>query len=72
LPQEEQKHRLHARYAPLKSDKTMQNLKDIYGQCIIPKNTLLFRGQADISFDDCMFFVSKHWVAGALNDTLQV
>lgn len=50
----------------------MKNLEDIYGHCIIPKNTLLFRGHPDSSFDDCMFFATKQWVAGAFTDTIQV
>jgi hypothetical protein len=32
----------------------------------------LFRGHKDTSVDDCMFFATKHWVAGAFNDTIQV
>lgn len=50
----------------------MTKLADIYGYCIIPKNTLLFRGHSDASFEDCMFFATKRFVAGAFNDTIQV
>ncbi|MBU3714853.1 MAG: hypothetical protein FGM46_07885, partial [Ferruginibacter sp.] len=50
----------------------MQQLTYTYGHCIIPKNTWLFRGHADESVDDCMFFATKHWVAGAFNDKIQV
>jgi len=47
-------------------------LIDIYGHCIIPKNTYLFRGHKDTDTDDCKFFATKLWVAGAFNDTIQV
>lgn len=47
-------------------------LRDIYGYCIIPKNTLLYRGHSDISIDDCMFFATKKWVAGAFNENIQI
>ncbi len=50
----------------------MKSLEDIYGHCIIPKNTLLFRGHTDTSFDDCMFFATKEWVAGAFNNQVQI
>lgn len=50
----------------------MQQLKKIYGYCIIPKNIFLFRGHTDKSFDDCMFFGTKYSVATAFNDTIQV
>jgi hypothetical protein len=50
----------------------MQPLMDDYGHCIIPANTWLFRGHADTSNDDCMRFTTKHWVAGAFHDTVQV
>jgi hypothetical protein len=50
----------------------MQQLIDAYGSCIIPKNTFLFRGQKNTSVDDCMFFTTKLWVAGAFNETIQV
>jgi len=50
----------------------MQQLIDAYGSCIIPKNTFLFRGHKDTSVDDCMFFTTKLWVAGAFNETIQV
>jgi len=49
----------------------MENLLDIYGHCIIPKGTILFRGHKSKSFDDCMFFATKHWVAKTFG-TLQV
>lgn len=51
----------------------MENLTDIYGHCIIPKGTLLFRGHNDNSFKDCMFFATKYWVAkGFSNNSTQV
>ena len=51
----------------------MIKLTDIYGQCIIPKNTFLFRGHDDTTINDCMFFTTKHWVASAFNrKTIQV
>ncbi|MEY4573175.1 MAG: hypothetical protein RLZ10_2459 [Bacteroidota bacterium] len=50
----------------------MQTLADIYGYCIIPKSTLLFRGHSDTSYYDCMFFATKQWVAGAFNDSIRV
>ncbi len=43
-----------------------------YGHCIIPKNTFLFRGHSNKSLDDCMFFATKHFVANAFNDNVQV
>ena len=43
-----------------------------YGHCVIPKNTLLFRGHKGKSFDDCMFFATKHFVANAFYDKVQV
>jgi len=50
----------------------MNNLKDTYGYCIIPKNTLLFRGHSDASMNDCMFFTTKKWVAGVFNQDIQI
>lgn len=50
----------------------MHHLKDIYGYCIIPKNTLLFRGNSDTSINDCMFFATKKWVAGAFDENVQI
>lgn len=50
----------------------MQQLTDIYGYCIIPKNTLLFRGHADASYNDHMFFATKSLDTTGFNDLLQV
>jgi hypothetical protein len=50
----------------------MNNLKDTYGYCILPKNTLLFRGHSDTSTNDCMFFTTKKWVAGVFNENVQI
>ena len=50
----------------------MNNLRDIFGYCIIPKNTILFRGHADASTNDCMFFTTKKWVAGVFNENIQI
>jgi hypothetical protein len=50
----------------------MHSLRDIYGYCIIPKNTLLYRGHADTSMNDCMFFATKKWVAGVFNQNVQI
>ena len=50
----------------------MNNLRDIFGYCIIPKNTILFRGHADASINDCMFFTTKKWVAGVFNENIQI
>lgn len=50
----------------------MNNLKDTYGYCILPKNTLLFRGHSDASMNDCMFFTTKKWVAGVFNENVQI
>ena len=50
----------------------MHHLREMYGYCIIPKNTLLFRGHPDTSIDDCMFFATKKWVAGAFNENVQI
>ena len=50
----------------------MDNLNKIYGYCIIPKNTLLFRGHNENSVSDCMFFSLKHCVAGVFNENIQV
>lgn len=50
----------------------MNNLRDIYGYCILPKNTLLFRGHTDTSTNDCMFFATKKWVAGVFNQNVQI
>jgi len=50
----------------------MNNLRDIYGYCILPKNTLLFRGHSDTSMNDCMFFATKKWVAGVFNQNVQI
>jgi len=60
------------RYVPYKNDTIMHHLRDIYGYCIIPKNTLLFRGHSDKSINDCMFFTTKKWVAGAFNQNVQI
>ena len=48
------------------------NFKNIFGHCIIPKDTLLYRGHTDTLFQDCMFFALKFWVAGAFNNSVQV
>lgn len=45
---------------------------DAYGYCLLPKNTLLFRGSSETSFVDCMSFTTKHFVAGAFNENIQV
>ena len=50
----------------------MHHLKDIYGYCNIPKNTLLFQGNSDTSINDCMFFATKKWVAGAFHENVQI
>lgn len=50
----------------------MQDLTTIFGNCIIPKNTFLFRGHSDNSLNDSMFFATKHRIAGAFNDKIQV
>lgn len=50
----------------------MHNLRDIYGYCILPKNTFLFRGHSNTSTNDCMFFATKKWVAGVLNQNVQI
>ena len=50
----------------------MHHFRDMYGYCIIPRNTLLFRGHPDTSIDDCMFFATKKWVAGAFNENVQI
>jgi hypothetical protein len=50
----------------------MHHFRDVYGYCIIPKNTLLFRGNSDTSMKDCMFFATKKWVAGAFNQHVQI
>ena len=39
---------------------------------LFPKNTLLFRGHADTSMNDCMFFATKKWVAGVFNQNVQI
>lgn len=36
-----------------------------YGYCIIPKNTLLYRGFDNAEITECMYFALKFWVAGA-------
>lgn len=48
------------------------NLKNIFGYCVIPKDTLLYRGHTDKEFKDCMFFALKFWVARAFNRSVQV
>jgi len=48
------------------------NLKNIFGHCVIPKDTLLYRGHSDTLFQDCMFFALKFWVAGAFKNSIQV
>ena len=50
----------------------MQHLRDVYGYCILPQNTLLFRGHSDTSMNDCMFFATKKWVAGVFNQNVQI
>lgn len=50
----------------------MNNLNQTFGHCIIPKNTYLYRGHSSSSFEDSMFFTTKHWVAGAFNDSIQI
>lgn len=50
----------------------MKKLRKTYGYCIIPKNTFLYRGHNAESVTDCMFFTTKHWVAGAFNKSIQV
>jgi hypothetical protein len=50
----------------------MTTLNDIYGYCIVPKNTILYRGHEDKSFKDCMFFATSHSGAGVWNDTIQI
>ena len=50
----------------------MNYLRDIYGYCIIPKNTLLYRVHSDTSMNDCMFFTTKKWVAGVFNENIQI
>jgi hypothetical protein len=60
------------KFPEVKKSRVEDSLRDIYGYCIIPKNTLLFRGHSDTSIDDCMFFVTKKWVAGAFNENIQI
>jgi hypothetical protein len=43
-----------------------------YGYCIIPKGTILFRGHADTSLRDCMFFATNLSGAASWNETIQV
>ncbi len=50
----------------------MNYLRAIYGYCIIPKNTLLYRVHFDTSINDCMFFTTKKWVAGVFNENIQI
>ncbi len=50
----------------------MNKLFDIYGHCVIPQDTFLFRGHDSNAFDDCMFFATKLCVAGAFKDSVQV
>jgi hypothetical protein len=50
----------------------MNKLFEKYGHCIIPKNTILFRGFNDESYDDCMFFGTKYFVAKAFGNNVQV
>jgi hypothetical protein len=46
-------------------------LKETYGYCIIPKGTLLYRGHTE-AIQDCMFFATKKWVAGAFYEQVQI
>ncbi|MFZ9955701.1 MAG: hypothetical protein ACO3E1_06210 [Flavobacteriales bacterium] len=50
----------------------VNTLQSKYGYCIIPKNTLLFRGYDNDSFEDCMFFATKYFVAKGFNERVQV
>jgi hypothetical protein len=50
----------------------MKDLNQIFGHCIIPKNTYLYRGHSNSAIEDCMFFATKHWVASAFNDSIQI
>lgn len=50
----------------------MKTLHDIYGYCIIPKGSLLYRGHLDTSFRDCMFFATSRSGASVWNDTIQI
>jgi hypothetical protein len=43
-----------------------------FGYCHIPKNTLLFRGDKNPDFNDCMFFTTQQWVAGCFNESIHV
>lgn len=47
-------------------------LEHTFGYCIIPENTLLYRGHSDQSFQDCMFFATNFWNAASFKETVQV
>ncbi len=42
-----------------------ENLLAKYGYCVIPKNTILYRGFENTNISDCMFFALQFFVAGA-------
>ncbi len=42
-------------------------LIETFGYCIMPKNTILFRGHEDDRYSDVMFFGTKHVVAMAFS-----
>ncbi len=50
----------------------MNKFTDIYGYCIIPKGTVLYRGHSDNSFKDCMFFATTFSGASIWNDNIQI
>ncbi len=47
-------------------------LEEKYGYCIIPKNTLLYRGAQETLYRDCLFFATKYSVAKAFGDQIQI
>ncbi len=52
--------------------KTMHSLVDLHGYVNIPKGTLLYRGHKDSAYNDCMFFATNAFVAGAFDNNIQI
>ena len=50
----------------------MNKIINQYGQCIIPKNTFLFRGYSNSDYQDVMFFTTKLRIAKIIENQVQV
>lgn len=50
----------------------MNDLELKYGYCVIPKNTLLFRGYEIVDLRDILYFGTKFNVAKGFNENVQI